>query len=66
MSMALFIAALSFSVQLPKFLPEPLRIRGLLVLPVLAVLVTMVYWLWRVRIRQSLRGIVHVTAAEAA
>jgi hypothetical protein len=62
MSIALFIAALSFSVQLPKFLPKPLRIRGLLILPVVAVLVTMVYWLWRIGIRRSVRGLVHATA----
>jgi hypothetical protein len=62
MSIALFIAALSFSVQLPKFLPKPLRIRGLLILPVVAVLVTMVYWLWRIGVRRSVRGLVHVTA----
>jgi hypothetical protein len=62
MTIALFIAALSFSVQLPKFIPEPLRIRWLIILPVLAVLVTMVYWLWRVGMRRSVRGLVHVTA----
>ena len=62
MTIALFIAALSFYVQLPKFIPEPLRIRWLIILPVLAVLVTMVYWLWRVGMRRSVRGLVHVTA----
>jgi len=30
-----------------------------------AVLATMLYWLWRVRIRRSLRGIVAVSAPEA-
>jgi hypothetical protein len=64
MSMALFIAALSFSVQLPKFLPEPLRIRGLLMLPVLAVLVTMAYWLWRVRFKRSVAGMIRIGALE--
>jgi len=33
---------------------------------VLAVLVTMFYWLWRVRIRRSLRGIVRIRSAETA
>jgi uncharacterized membrane protein len=65
MSVALFIAALSFSVQLPKFLPPPLRIRGLIMLPVLAVVVTMFYWLWRVRTRRSRLRVVVVHAAEA-
>ena len=53
MSMALFIAALSFSVQLAKLLPKPYRIQGLLMLPALAVVVTMFYWLWRIRVRRS-------------
>lgn len=66
MSFALFIAALSFFIGQAKVFPEPIRIRPLLALPVLAVLITMLYWLWRVRIRRSLRGIVRVTVAEAA
>ena len=65
MSVALFIAALSFSVQLPKFIPKPYRIQGLIMLPVLAVVVTMFYWLWRVRARRSRLRVVVVRAAEA-
>lgn len=49
MSFALFIAAMSFFIGQAKVFPEAIRIRGLLALPVLAVLVTMFYWLWRVR-----------------
>ncbi len=37
----------------------------LLALPVLAVLVTMFYWLWRVRVRRSFRGMVGVRASQA-
>lgn len=66
MSFALFIAAMSFFIGQAQVFPKPIRIRGLLALPVLAVLVTMLYWLWRVRIRRSLRGIVGVGAAGAA
>jgi uncharacterized membrane protein len=66
MSFALFIAALSFFIGQAKVIPKPVRILPLLALPVLLVLVTMIYWLWRVRIRRSFRGIVRVTAAEAA
>lgn len=62
MCFALFIAALSFFIGQAKVFPEPIRIRPLLALPVLAVLVTMLYWLWRVRIRRSMRGLVGVTA----
>ena len=64
MSFALFIAALSFFLGQAKVIPKPIRIPGLLALPVLAVLVTMLYWLWRVRIRRSLRGIVRISAPE--
>ena len=58
MSFALFIAAMSFFIGQAKVFPKPIRIVPLLALPVLAVLVTMLYWMWRVRIRQSLRGLV--------
>ncbi|MDQ3518536.1 MAG: hypothetical protein M3466_09030 [Gemmatimonadota bacterium] len=45
--------------------PKPVRIIPLLALPVLAVLVTMFYWLWRVRIRRSFRGIVAASPVAA-
>ncbi len=61
MSFALFIAALSFFIGQAKVFPEPVRIMPLLALPVLIVLLTMFYWLWRVRIRRSFRGIVGVS-----
>jgi hypothetical protein len=41
-------------------IPKPLRIPALLAAPVLLIFVAMFYWLWRVRIRRSLRGIVGV------
>jgi hypothetical protein len=66
MCFALFIASLSFFIGQAKVFPKPVRILPLLALPMLAVLVTMFYWLWRVRIRRSLRGIVRVRVAEAA
>lgn len=57
MCFALAIAALSFFVGQAKVIPEPIRIMPLLALPVLAVLATMFYWLWRVRIRRNFRGV---------
>lgn len=57
MSFALFIAALSFFIGQAQVFPKPVRIMPILALPVLAVLVTMFYWLWRVRIRGSVRGL---------
>jgi len=65
MCFALFIAALSFFIGQSKVFPKPVRSFPLLALPVLAVLLTMFYWLWRGRIRRSLRGIVGVSAPEA-
>lgn len=65
MSFALLIAAMSFFFGQAEVIPKPIRIPALLALPVLAVLVTMLYWLWRVRIRRSLRGLIRVGAPEA-
>jgi len=51
MCTALFIAALSFSVQLAKILARHVHVPGILfAIPMLAVLGTMAYWLWRVRV----------------
>jgi hypothetical protein len=57
---------LSGSVQLIKLIPKSFRVPGLVMLPMLVVLLTMFYWLWRVRFRRSLRGLVVVTALEPA
>jgi uncharacterized membrane protein len=65
MCFALFIAALSFFVGQADVFPKPVRIMPLLALPVLAVLVTMCYWLWRVRRRPDHRAIVGVATHEA-
>ena len=65
MSFALFVAAMSFFIGQADVFPRPIRIRPLLAMPVLAVLVTMGYWLWRVRIRRSLRGTMVAAAAKA-
>ena len=64
MCFALFLAALSFFIGQAQVIPEPFRIRPLLALPVVGVLVTMLYWLWRIRVRRSLRGIAVVPAPE--
>ncbi len=66
MCFALLIAALSFFLGQAKVFPKPIRIIPLLMIPVLAVLVTMLYWLWRVRIRRKLRGIIVVRDAPEA
>ena len=66
MSFALFIAALSFFIGQADVFPRAIRIMPLLGLPVLAVLLTMLYWLWRVRFRHSLRGLSLLKTADAA
>lgn len=66
MSFALFIAALSFFLGQSDEIPAAIRILPLLAMPVLAVLVTMLYWLWRVRVRRFGRPVVAVATAEAA
>ena len=43
---------------LREVMTQPIRIRPLLAMPVLAVLVTMLYWLWRVRVRHVVGGLV--------
>jgi len=65
MCFALFIAAISFFIGQAQLVPKPFRIIPLLALPVVLVLVTMFYWLWRVRIKRSFRGIVGVSLPEA-
>jgi uncharacterized membrane protein len=64
MCTALFVAAASFFLGPVRRIPEPLRIPALRLTP-LVVLVTMVYWLWRLRRKRAARGIVGVSAHEA-
>jgi uncharacterized membrane protein len=66
MCTALLIAAFSFFLGQAKVFPKPIRIFPLLVIPPLVVLVALLYWLWRVRVRRALRGTVLVSAPEAA
>jgi uncharacterized membrane protein len=57
MCLALFIAAGSFFLGQADEIPEPIRIFPLLAIPSFLPLLVMLYWLWRVRIRQAFRGI---------
>jgi uncharacterized membrane protein len=66
MSFALFIAAMSFFFGQAKVIPEPLRIMPLLVVPVLAVLLTMIYWVWRARVGRRLLDLVSAGPRQAA
>lgn len=62
MCFALFVASLSFFIGQSDVFPERIRIMPLLALPVVTVLVTMLYWLWRVRLRRSLRGLIQASS----
>lgn len=53
MCFGLFIAAFSFFLGQAQVFPKSIRIPALLSVPVLLVLATMCYWLWRVRRRYA-------------
>jgi uncharacterized membrane protein len=57
MCFALFIATGSFFLGQMKFIPEPVRIVPLLFVLGVAPLLVLLYWMWRVRLRQNLRGL---------
>jgi len=57
MSFGLFIATGSFFFGQMKFIPEPIRIVPLLSVLGIAPLPILVYWMWRVRLRRRLNGI---------
>jgi hypothetical protein len=59
MTFALWIATFSFAPRLAKFIPKSLG--PLWALPILAVLAALIYWMWRVRFRKSLRGLIGIT-----
>jgi hypothetical protein len=58
MCFATFIATGSFFLGQAKVIPKPVRIWSVLVALAVLPLVAMLYWLWRVRVRQSLRSLV--------
>jgi hypothetical protein len=58
MCFALFIATGSFFLGQMKFIPEPLRILPLLMTLGVGPLFVLVYWMWRIRLRKRLAGII--------
>ena len=58
MCFAFYIATGSFFIGQMKFLPEPIRILPLMFLLGFAPLIVMIYWMWRVRLRKQLRGLI--------
>ena len=67
MCFGLFIATGSFVAQLVKMTFIPEWMRSLTVILVLAAgpLVVLLYWMWRVRLRQNLRGLMTAKQIEA-
>jgi uncharacterized membrane protein len=57
MCFGLFIASGSFFIGQMKFIPEPIRIVPLVIGLGVAPLIVLLYWMWRVRLRQNLRGV---------
>ena len=58
MCVGLFIATGSFFLGQMKFIPEPVRIVPLLLVLGFAPILFLLYWMWRVRVRGRLAGIV--------
>lgn len=58
MCFGLFIASGSFFLGQASFLPGPLRILPLLLALGIAPLLVLLYWVWRIRWRRSLRGVI--------
>lgn len=66
MCFALFIASGSFFLGQMKFVPKPVRILPLLAALGVGPLFVLLYWMWRVRLRHSLRGITVRRASQVA
>jgi uncharacterized membrane protein len=58
MCFALFVASGSFFLGQAHVFPRALRIMPLLAVPAFLPLLVLVYWLWRIRLRRTLRGLV--------
>ncbi len=62
---AMWVAAASFFWGPPRRVPEAIRIPALQAVAVLLPVAVMLYWLWRLRGRKTLRGIVTLSAPPA-
>jgi uncharacterized membrane protein len=58
---AMWVAAASFFWGPPGRVPEIINIPMLLPIPVLAPIVVMLYWIWKIRVKKTLRGLVGVS-----
>jgi hypothetical protein len=62
MCFALFIASGSFSAQLVKMMPPQFNSMPVILLLGGGPLVVLLYWMWRIRLRRNLRGLVTLAA----
>ena len=62
MCVAMVVASGSFFLGPPGRVPDIINIKALLPLPVILPLLVMAFWMWRLRVKKSLRGIVGVAA----
>ena len=65
MTFGLFIASGSFFLGQMRFIPEPIRIVPVIVVLALSPLGILLYWMWRVRLKQNLRGLMMARPVEA-
>ena len=65
MCFAMWVAAASFFWGPAGRVPDVIYYPALLPLPVLAPIAMMLYWLWRIRVRKTLRGLAGLGATEA-
>ena len=65
MCFGLFIASGSFFIGQMKFIPQPIRIVPLLIVVGVSPLGVLLYWMWRVRLKQNLRGMITANPIEA-
>ena len=64
MCFAMWVAAASFFWGPPRRVPELIRIPPLMAIAVLLPIAAMAYWLWRLRVRNRVRGMQKVTTYE--
>jgi uncharacterized membrane protein len=66
MCFAMWVAAASFFWGPPGRVPDIINIPALLPIPVLTPVVVMLYWLWRIRVKKTLQGIVSSSMSATA
>ncbi len=62
MCVAMVVASGSFFLGPPGRVPDIINIKPLLPVPVIVPLLVMAFWMWRLRVKKSVRGIVGVAA----